>query len=384
MGKVGVVGDIGFGKRARDFSYNDEESMLAIKQLYLSYSPWENVKFTGGSWATHIGYELVDAPAPESPLGIDHGDGLFQPAADLKLRAQLLAIPGPAGFTGDAGFRLLGALAIVGGHVVEMSQNTLSEDQIAVAFDAGVNPFAAMLAGSTKRGWHRLDGVVRIAGRVPQMPLLSPWADPQCVMTANSRDDSVLVSKGMLANAIVIAEEIDLTTGKAVAESSTSSRGWSRPRKPGQKLVPRLRLRECRLEKRVLVGIPGESLAVSASDLTHFELELRENGKGELVGTANLDGPHGVADLGPITKEGLFTLTDRLHPWLRGLIVLTEGPATVTARDGSYSLNLAPGDYRLHVIHEVFEGMTRIIKVEQDATHDFVVSTGEVDIALRK
>ena len=63
MGKVGVVGDIGFGKRARDFSYNDEESMLAIKQLYLSYSPWENVKFTGGSWATHIGYELVDAPA---------------------------------------------------------------------------------------------------------------------------------------------------------------------------------------------------------------------------------------------------------------------------------------------------------------------------------
>ena len=62
IGKVGVVGDLGFGKRAQDFSYNDEKSMLAIKQLYLSYSPWENVKFTGGSWATHIGYELVDAP----------------------------------------------------------------------------------------------------------------------------------------------------------------------------------------------------------------------------------------------------------------------------------------------------------------------------------
>jgi len=63
LGKVGVVGDLGFGKRAQDFSYNDDKSMLAIKQLYLSYSPWENVKFTGGSWATHIGYELVDAPA---------------------------------------------------------------------------------------------------------------------------------------------------------------------------------------------------------------------------------------------------------------------------------------------------------------------------------
>ena len=63
LGKVGVVGDLGFGKRAQDFSYNDDKSMLAIKQLFLSYSPWENVKFTGGSWATHIGYELVDAPA---------------------------------------------------------------------------------------------------------------------------------------------------------------------------------------------------------------------------------------------------------------------------------------------------------------------------------
>jgi hypothetical protein len=62
IGKVGLVGDLGFGKRAQDFSYNDENSMLSIKQLYLSYSPSKNFKFTGGSWATHIGYEVVDAP----------------------------------------------------------------------------------------------------------------------------------------------------------------------------------------------------------------------------------------------------------------------------------------------------------------------------------
>lgn len=62
LGKVGLVGDLGFGKRAEDFSYNDENSMLAIKQLYLSYSPLKNFKLTGGSWATHIGYEVVDAP----------------------------------------------------------------------------------------------------------------------------------------------------------------------------------------------------------------------------------------------------------------------------------------------------------------------------------
>lgn len=62
IGKVGLVGDLGFGKRAQDFSYNDENSMLAIKQLFLSYEPFKNLKFTGGSWATHVGYEVVDAP----------------------------------------------------------------------------------------------------------------------------------------------------------------------------------------------------------------------------------------------------------------------------------------------------------------------------------
>ena len=63
IGKVGMVVDLGFGKRAEDFSYNDEKSRFSIKQLYLSYSPWKNFKFTAGSWATHVGYELVDAYA---------------------------------------------------------------------------------------------------------------------------------------------------------------------------------------------------------------------------------------------------------------------------------------------------------------------------------
>jgi hypothetical protein len=61
MGKVGVVADLGFGKRAEEFSYNDANTMLAIKQAYVTYAPKDNIKFTAGSWATHVGYELVDA-----------------------------------------------------------------------------------------------------------------------------------------------------------------------------------------------------------------------------------------------------------------------------------------------------------------------------------
>lgn len=63
IGKVGFVADLGFGKRAQEFSYNDNGITQAIKQLYVTYSPKDWLKFTMGSWATHVGYELVDAPA---------------------------------------------------------------------------------------------------------------------------------------------------------------------------------------------------------------------------------------------------------------------------------------------------------------------------------
>lgn len=58
--KIGAVADLGFGPRAKDFSYTDEGITRAIKQLYISYSPLEWLKFTAGTWATHVGYELLD------------------------------------------------------------------------------------------------------------------------------------------------------------------------------------------------------------------------------------------------------------------------------------------------------------------------------------
>jgi len=61
IGKVEGVVDLGFGKRAEEFSYNDKGTLAAIKQAYLSYSPSAKVKFTMGKWATHIGYEMLDA-----------------------------------------------------------------------------------------------------------------------------------------------------------------------------------------------------------------------------------------------------------------------------------------------------------------------------------
>jgi hypothetical protein len=77
FGKVAATIDLGFGRRAEEFSYNDGQyptnsqypqkngfvTMAAIKQAYVSYAPSSKIKFTVGKWATHIGYELLDAYA---------------------------------------------------------------------------------------------------------------------------------------------------------------------------------------------------------------------------------------------------------------------------------------------------------------------------------
>jgi len=61
IGKVDGVIDLGFGRRAEEFSYNDAGTLAAVKQAYVSYALSDNVKFTMGKWFTHVGYEVPDA-----------------------------------------------------------------------------------------------------------------------------------------------------------------------------------------------------------------------------------------------------------------------------------------------------------------------------------
>lgn len=60
-GKFATTLDLGFGKRAEEFSYTDKGLATAVKQGYVSFAPTSIIKFTVGKWATHIGYELLDA-----------------------------------------------------------------------------------------------------------------------------------------------------------------------------------------------------------------------------------------------------------------------------------------------------------------------------------
>jgi hypothetical protein len=64
FGKVSATIDAGFGRRAQEFSYNDAGSTLAaLKQAFVSYAPSDKIKFSFGKWATHVGWELLDAYA---------------------------------------------------------------------------------------------------------------------------------------------------------------------------------------------------------------------------------------------------------------------------------------------------------------------------------
>lgn len=55
--------DLGVGKRAEEFSYNDKGVATAFKQAFISYAISPTVKLSAGKWATHVGYELLDAYA---------------------------------------------------------------------------------------------------------------------------------------------------------------------------------------------------------------------------------------------------------------------------------------------------------------------------------
>jgi hypothetical protein len=101
--KGSVVADLGFGKRAGEFSYNDEPGSsnglsMAIKQLYVSYELTDKIKISLGSYATHIGYELVDAYANRNySMSYMFSNGPFFSTgvkADIALTSSLSAMVG--------------------------------------------------------------------------------------------------------------------------------------------------------------------------------------------------------------------------------------------------------------------------------------------------
>lgn len=58
--KFSFTADLGIGNRAKEFAYNDKGALSIVKQLFASYAAADWLKLTAGTWATHVGYELLD------------------------------------------------------------------------------------------------------------------------------------------------------------------------------------------------------------------------------------------------------------------------------------------------------------------------------------
>ncbi len=63
LGKVGFVGQVGFGPRATQANGGTGNFSSTVQQLYVTYSPSDAITFTLGNFGTFVGYEVIDASA---------------------------------------------------------------------------------------------------------------------------------------------------------------------------------------------------------------------------------------------------------------------------------------------------------------------------------
>ena len=102
FGKVGATVDLGFGRRAEEFSYNDaaHPTLFAVKQLFVTYQATSAIKLTMGKWGTHIGYEVLDAFANRN-YSMDYMFS-FGPFFHTGLKADVILSPTTAFMIGVA------------------------------------------------------------------------------------------------------------------------------------------------------------------------------------------------------------------------------------------------------------------------------------------
>lgn len=60
MGKIGFVGQVGFGPRA---TAANGDAFPNVQQLFVTYAPTDAITLTLGNFGTFVGYEVIDAPA---------------------------------------------------------------------------------------------------------------------------------------------------------------------------------------------------------------------------------------------------------------------------------------------------------------------------------
>ncbi len=100
VGKVGFFSSLSFGPRAEGIGYaigSDGRSWASLRQLYIYYKPTDKLKFTLGTFNTHIGYELNEPTNMNYSLSYMFSYGPFFHTglkAEYALTSELTAMVG--------------------------------------------------------------------------------------------------------------------------------------------------------------------------------------------------------------------------------------------------------------------------------------------------
>jgi plastocyanin len=124
---------------------------------------------------------------------------------------------------------------------------------------------------------------------------------------------------------------------------------------------------KCRFAPRVQIVRPKATITTSSRDpILHTTNASLDGGKG-LFNIA-LPVP-GITISRQVAQAGLVRVVCNTHPWMRGYVIVTDEIATVTAADGTFTLNaVPPGTYELRIWHETLKGATQKVTVAPGRT----------------
>ena len=191
----------------------------------------------------------------------------------------------------------------------------------------------------------QVTGAVRYAGAVlPLEPLRATKDQPTCGEAVP--DDSLSAEGGLLANAVVSIGRI--------------------PGYEPRPITVVLDQKKCRFVPHVLTAPVGSTVDIVNSD------PILHNAHGWLGKATVFNVPmptEGQRAPKPLRKPGLVKVGCDVHAWMGAWIWVAEGPAAVSAADGSFRLaDVPPGSYTVKVWHERLGERTAQVTVPESGS----------------
>ena len=232
-------------------------------------------------------------------------------------------------------------------------QRVMSSAVLLVALT--VFPFSGLLAydgGAVKDGG-TISGVVKFKGKAPKPKKLRITKDKKaCGKTAKS-DQSLLVSGGKIANAVVVIK--DIKKGKKVASKKVT-----------------LDQKGCEYNPHVLAFVAGSTVEILNPDgvLHNVHSYSKKNS------SFNKAQPKFKKKMRiKIEKPEVISVKCDVHGWMSGWLFSAENPYfSVTDKSGSFKLtDVPPGDYTVEVWHETLGKQSQkvTVKAKGEAKVDF-------------